>query len=118
MTLTIQLAGARTAAGNEHFVAQGQEKSRFLNLDLTVGVNGKRVDAWSILYTASSSCAVRSGVQCYNSRKKFTFESNLLKDGQNVLTLSLPDHAVATAFKAKLPGLLYVQYDALRLEIQ
>jgi rhamnogalacturonan endolyase len=69
-------------------------------------------------YSASASCAVRSGVQCYNTRHKYVFDAQILKPGDNVLTLSLPSEAMAAAPRnPKMPGLLYVQYDALRLEV-
>jgi hypothetical protein len=46
------------------------------------------------------------------------FDAGILKGGDNVLTLSLPSEAMAAAPRnAKMPGLLYVQYDALRLEV-
>lgn len=67
-------------------------------------------------YHHSSSCAVRSSVSCYNIAHKFTFDAGLLSKGENEIVLSLPYNA--TNYEpAVLPASIYVQYDALRLEI-
>jgi hypothetical protein len=67
-------------------------------------------------YYQSSSCAVRSAVICYNIANKFTFDPNFFVKGTNEITLSLP--ANATDYEsAVLPQSVYVQYDALRLEV-
>ncbi|KAK6519079.1 hypothetical protein TWF281_003767 [Arthrobotrys megalospora] len=110
-TFTVQLAGVKTAAGNTDVT--GQEYS---DLPFTVAVNGKDLDAWIIPANQSSSCAVRSAVRCYNTAHKFVFGTELLKIGKNVLTLSLPYNAtdIETAI---LPTTVYLQYDALRLEV-
>jgi rhamnogalacturonan endolyase len=68
-------------------------------------------------YYQSSSCAVRSAVICYNLAHKFTFDPGLLKEGENRIILSLPYNATDYE-SAVLPTSVYVQYDALRLEIQ
>lgn len=67
-------------------------------------------------YYQSSSCAVRSSVSCYNIAHKFEFDAKLLKKGENEIILSLPFNG--TNYEpAILPNSVYVQYDALRLEI-
>jgi rhamnogalacturonan endolyase len=67
-------------------------------------------------YHQSSSCAVRSSVSCYNLAHKFEFDAKLLKKGENEIILSLPFNG--TNYEpAILPNSVYVQYDALRLEI-
>ena len=67
-------------------------------------------------YNQSSSCAVRSAVTCYQLAHKFTFHPKLFVQGKNEIVLSLPldgtNHEPAI-----LPESVYVQYDALRLEI-
>lgn len=69
-------------------------------------------------YHQSSSCAVRSAVVCYNLAHKFSFDASLLRAGaQNEIVLSLPFNATNYE-SAVLPRSLYVQYDALRLEIE
>ena len=67
-------------------------------------------------YYHSSSCAVRSAVICYNVANKFTFDPALLKEGENKIVLSLPYNATDYE-SAVLPSSVYVQYDALRLEV-
>ncbi|KAF2663162.1 galactose mutarotase-like protein [Microthyrium microscopicum] len=113
-TLTVQAAGVRTGAGNEHIAKVAG--LAHANLPIKATVNGKSIGDWVIPYTHSSSCAVRSGITCYNTGHKFVFDSSLLKDGDNVLTLSLP-HGITYRNLARLPGSVYVQYDALRLEV-
>ena len=68
-------------------------------------------------YYHSSSCAVRSAVICYQVANKFTFDPDLLKEGENEIVLSLPYNATDYE-SAVLPQSVYVQYDALRLEIK
>jgi rhamnogalacturonan endolyase len=46
-TLTVQLAGVRTAVGNEHYMREGQV-AKYLNLELRANVNGKDVGSWLI----------------------------------------------------------------------
>lgn len=54
---------------------------------------------------------------CYGLAHKFEFNASLLTNGTNEITLSLP--AGAKDYEsALLPQWLYVQYDALRLEIR
>lgn len=67
-------------------------------------------------YHQSSSCGVRSAVICYNLAHKFEFHPDILVPGENKIVLSLPYNA--TNYEpAILPQSVYVQYDALRLEI-
>ena len=113
-TFTVQLAGAKTAAGNTDVYNATEPHS---NLKYTVNVNGKDLDPWVIPYYQSSSCAVRSAVTCYNLARKFKFATGLLKTGENTIVLSLP-FGGKNAETAVLTEALYVQYDALRLEVQ
>ncbi|PBP28411.1 rhamnogalacturonate lyase, partial [Diplocarpon rosae] len=108
-TLTVQLAGAKTAAGNTDVYNASQPYS---NLAYTVVVNGHQLEPWVI-----PSCAIRSSVSCYNVAQKFTFDPDFLVAGKNEIVLSLP--ANATDYEsAVLSTTVYVQYDALRLEVE
>jgi rhamnogalacturonan endolyase len=60
---------------------------------------------------------VRSAVICYNVAHKFEFDAKLLVAGENRIVLSLPYNATDYE-SALLPQSVYVQYDALRLEIK
>lgn len=112
-TLTVQLAGAKTAAGNTDVWNATQE---YNNLPYTVVVNGNELEPWIIPWNQSSSCGVRSAVICYNLAHKFVFDAAMLAEGVNEMILSLP--ANATDYEsALLPRPVYVQYDALRLEV-
>ncbi|USW59147.1 Putative Galactose-binding-like domain superfamily, galactose mutarotase-like domain superfamily [Septoria linicola] len=111
---TVQLAAAKTAAGNTDVFNATQP---FSNLPLTVSINGQDLEPWIIPYYHSSSCAVRSAVICYNLAHKFEFDITLLENGSNELVLSLPFNATDYE-SALLPESVYVQYDALRLEVQ
>lgn len=77
-------------------------------------------DVTNMLYLGSanqsSSCGARSSASCYNTRNRWTFNSSYLREGRNTFTLSLPARATATE-DAVLPESVYLQYDALRLEI-
>lgn len=68
-------------------------------------------------YNQSSSCAVRSAVSCYNLAHKFVFDANRLKVGENEFVLSLPFNGTNYE-SALLPRSVYVQYDAMRLELE
>jgi rhamnogalacturonan endolyase len=71
-------------------------------------------------YYHSSSCAVRSGVTCYHVSNKWTFPTSYLHAGKNTtneIILSLPFNATDYE-SALLPRSIYVQYDALRLEVK
>ncbi|KAI1083402.1 polysaccharide lyase family 4 protein [Whalleya microplaca] len=112
-TFTVQLAGAKTAAGNTDVFNASEPHA---NLAYTVSVNGKDLEPWIIPWYHSSSCAVRSAVICYNVAKKFVFDLSILKEGENEIVLSLPFNATDYE-SAVLPPSVYVQYDALRLEL-
>lgn len=55
-------------------------------------------------------------MSCYNIAHKFEFDAKFLKKGENEIVLSLPYNATNYE-SAVLPTTVYVQYDALRLEI-
>ncbi|KAK6215378.1 rhamnogalacturonate lyase C [Colletotrichum tabaci] len=112
-TFTVQIAGTKTANGNSKWTVTDHPYS---NLPWTVNFNGLYESTWRIPYWRSGSCGVRSAVACQNIENKFTFSSSALKEGQNELTLSLPFNA-SSVETALLPDSLYVQYDALRLEL-
>ncbi|OJD31024.1 rhamnogalacturonate lyase b [Diplodia corticola] len=113
-TLTVQLAGAKTAAGNTDVFNATEPYS---NLPFVVTVNGQELEPWVIPYQHSSSCAVRSAISCYNVANKFVFEASLLKEKDNEIVFRLPSDAMDYE-SAVLPQQVYVQYDALRLELQ
>ncbi|KAL1623099.1 hypothetical protein SLS54_004585 [Diplodia seriata] len=113
-TLTVQLAGAKTAAGNTD-VFNATEP--YANLPFVVTVNGHELEPWVIPYQHSSSCAVRSAISCYNVANKFVFEVGWLKEKDNEIVLRLPADAMDYE-SAVLPQQVYVQYDALRLEVK
>lgn len=112
-TFTVQIAGTKTANGNSKWTVSDHPYS---NLPWTVNFNGVYESTWAIPYWRSGSCGVRSAITCQNIENKFTFPSSSLKEGQNELTLSLPFNA-SSVETALLPDALYVQYDALRLEL-
>ncbi|OGM48700.1 rhamnogalacturonate lyase B [Aspergillus bombycis] len=113
-TLTIQLAGAKTAAGNTD-VYNATEP--YANLALESYINDQQEPLTLLVgFNQSSSCIVRSAVSCYQVRSRMEFPADWLNVGSNVLTLHLPRDA--TDYEtAILPGTVYVQYDALRLEL-
>jgi rhamnogalacturonan endolyase len=110
-TFTIQLAGVKTSAGNND-----NANKDWNNLPYTVVVNGKQLPTWTIPSQHSSSCVVRSVATCYTTGHKFVFEAGLLGAGGNEMILSLPARATAPE-DAVLPESVYLQYDALRLEV-
>ncbi|KAE8153201.1 rhamnogalacturonate lyase B [Aspergillus avenaceus] len=112
-TLTIQLAGAKTAAGNTD-VFNATEP--YANLVLESYVNDHPPLSMFIAFNQSSSCIVRSAVSCYQVRQRLEFPADWLSVGMNVLTLHLPRDATDYE-SAVLPETVYVQYDALRLEL-
>ncbi|KAJ0161202.1 putative rhamnogalacturonate lyase C [Colletotrichum tanaceti] len=112
-TFTVQIAGTKTANGNAKWTVTDHPYS---NLPWTVDFNGLYESTWRIPYWRSGSCGVRSAVACQNIENKFTFSSSVLREGRNELTLSLPFNA-SSVETALLPDALYVQYDALRLEL-
>lgn len=116
-TLTIQLAGARTASGN---LDLPEPSSNYSNVDLTVNVNGRQESlAWTIRYNESSSCSDRSGIACYTLAKKWTFPGNWLRNASgevNVFKLALPYNASGGDVNFRNYS-VSVLYDAVRLEI-
>ncbi|KXS96673.1 hypothetical protein AC578_4397 [Pseudocercospora eumusae] len=112
-TFTVQLAAAKTAAGNTDVYNSSQLYS---NLPYTVAVNGLDLDPWIIPSYQSSSCAVRSAVSCYHLSHEFVFDAKELRLGRNEFVLSLPWNA-RDYESALLADSVYVQYDALRLEV-
>ncbi|KAI1355763.1 rhamnogalacturonate lyase [Xylaria sp. FL0043] len=113
-TFTIDLAGVHTANGNNKWTALPAE--RYSTVPYTVAVNGADVETWVIPPYRSGSCGVRSGVVCQNFGHQFVFPAARLREGANEFVLSLPYNATDTE-TAVLPGVIYVQYDALRLEL-
>ncbi|KAI8965078.1 polysaccharide lyase family 4 protein [Daldinia sp. FL1419] len=113
-TLTVELAGVKTANGNDKWASLPKEK--YSNVPYTVAANGRDVETWIIPSYRSGSCGARSSVVCQNFGKKFEFSTELLKEGVNELVLSLPFNATNTE-TALLPGTIYLQYDALRFEL-
>lgn len=111
-TFTVQLAGVKTSAGNN----DGPADKAWANLPYTVVVNGQQLPSWTIPRQQSSSCAVRSAATCYTTSHKFPFNAKSLKVGSNEFVLSLPAKATAPE-DAELPESVYLQYDALRLEV-
>ncbi|TCD65283.1 hypothetical protein EIP91_002845 [Steccherinum ochraceum] len=102
-TLTILLAAAYTTAGNTH-LSQGAYPS----FDFLTYVNDNSSGlSWTIGPDQSSSCGVRSAISCTTLSKKFTFPGTWLRKGHNKLVLSLPFNSP-----------IYVQYDAIRLELE
>ena len=113
-TFTVQLAGMKAANGNAKWTPV---EGGMNNLPWTVSVNGGYESTWVIPYWRSGSCGVRSAVVCQNIEHKFEFPSSELVAGKNEFVLSLPFNA-SSSETAVLPDALYVQYDALRLELQ
>ncbi|KAJ1338107.1 rhamnogalacturonan endolyase [Microdochium nivale] len=119
-TLTVQLAGTKTANGNNKWAGQ-LPGEKYSDLPYTVALNsggaGDLEQTWVIPYWRSGSCGVRSSVVCQNTEHKFVFEAaSALRTGRNTLVLSLPFNATNKE-TALLPDALYVQYDALRFEL-
>ncbi|KAI9154966.1 rhamnogalacturonate lyase c [Paramyrothecium foliicola] len=112
-TFTVQVAGTKTANGNNKWA---QLDHPYSNLPWTVNVNGVHEETWSIPYWRSGSCGVRSAVACQNIEHKFVFPTENLKQGRNEFVLSLPYNA-SSIETALLPEALYIQYDAFRLEV-
>ncbi|KAI8995606.1 galactose mutarotase-like protein [Trametes punicea] len=102
-TFTIQLAAAKTTAGNTD-EAQGA----YPNFPFNTYINDEPDPlVWTIQWFESSSCGERSAISCHLLANKFQFPGTWLKEGDNHFVLELPHDAP-----------VYVQYDALRLEIQ
>lgn len=113
-TLTVELAGAKTANGNNKWASLPDEP--YSHLPYTVAVNGADIETWVIPPVRSGSCGVRSGIVCQNFGHMFVFPTAMLQEGANELVLSLPYNATDTETSV-LPGVVYVQYDALRFEL-
>jgi rhamnogalacturonan endolyase len=111
-TFTIQLAGVKTSAGNNDAAAG----KAWEDLPYTVVVNGEQLQSWTIPSEHSSSCAVRSAATCYTTGHKFTFDAEMLKVGSNEFVLSLPARTTAPEDAVLLES-VYLQYEALRLEV-
>ncbi|KAK0391136.1 hypothetical protein NLU13_0638 [Sarocladium strictum] len=114
-TLTVQLAGVKTANGNRKWAGQLPGEA-YSFVPYTVALNDLSEETWVIPPTRSGSCGVRSAVTCHNTEHKFRFAVDTLKSGTNKIVLSLPFNASSTE-TALLPNSLYVQYDALRFEL-
>ncbi|KAJ5100105.1 Glycoside hydrolase-type carbohydrate-binding [Penicillium argentinense] len=114
-TLTVQLAGAKTAAGNTDVYSTTEP---YNNLSLESYIN-EQPDPLTLVvgFNQSSSCIVRSAVSCYQVSSRMKFPASWLQEGNNSLRLHLPYNATDTE-TAILPATVYVQYDALRLEVQ
>ncbi|KAI0662802.1 galactose mutarotase-like protein [Cubamyces menziesii] len=103
VTFTIQLAAAKTTAGNTD-----ADQGAYPSFPINTYVNNETDPlSWTIQPYESSSCGERSAISCHLLTKKFQFPGTWLKEGANQLVLELP-HAAP----------VYVQYDALRLELQ
>jgi rhamnogalacturonan endolyase len=115
-TLTVQLAGTKTANGNNKWAGQ-LPGEKYSYLPYTVAVNdGSHEETWLIPPVRSGSCGVRSSVICQNTERKFEIPATHLREGINRLVLSLPFNGTNTE-SALLTNALYVQYDALRFEL-
>jgi rhamnogalacturonan endolyase len=112
-TFTIQMAGVKTSAGN----LDSADGKPWADLPNTVVVNGNELETWTIPSEHSSSCAVRSQAACYSTSHNFVFPVSYMKAGKNEFVLSLPANATVPE-SAVLPESVYVQYDALRLEVK
>ncbi|KAL4899621.1 Rhamnogalacturonate lyase B [Aspergillus multicolor] len=114
-TLTIQLAGAKAASGNTDVYNASEP---WANFPLESYINDQE-DPLTLLvgFNQSSSCIVRSAVSCYQVSERWTFPVSWLNEGKNLLRLHLPVNGTDYE-SAVLPGSVYVQYDALRLELE
>ncbi|KAL1951971.1 hypothetical protein VTO73DRAFT_1120 [Trametes versicolor] len=102
-TFTIQLAAAKTTAGNTD-----ANQGAFPSFPINTYVNDEADPlVWTIQPYDSSSCGERSAISCHLLTQKLQFPGTSLKEGDNRFVLELP-HAAP----------VYVQYDALRLEVQ
>jgi rhamnogalacturonan endolyase len=116
-TLTIQLAGARTASGN---LDVPEPSSNYSNVDLSVNVNGRNESlVWTIRYNESSCCSDRNGISCYTLRKSWNFPASWLKNmsgESNVFKFALPYNASGGDVNFRNYS-VSVLYDAIRLEL-
>ncbi|KAJ7642442.1 galactose-binding domain-like protein [Mycena polygramma] len=101
-TFTIQLAAAKTTAGNTDDIT-GKDPT----FPISTYVNDEAAPlTWVIQANESSSCGQRSAISCHLISRKFEFPGTWLNQGSNKFNISLPFNAP-----------VYVQYDALRLEL-
>ncbi|KAJ7617816.1 galactose mutarotase-like protein [Roridomyces roridus] len=103
-TLTILLAGAATSSGNTGVV---QGAWPFVPISISINEQNEPF-VWTITPQESGSCGVRSAISCYLLSNKFVFPGTWLNAGHNNFIIALP---------VNVSG-IYIQYDALRLEIQ
>ncbi|KAJ6512313.1 galactose mutarotase-like protein [Mycena vulgaris] len=102
-TFTIQLAAAKTTAGNTD-ANTGSNPS----FPISTYVNEQAAPlTWVIQPYESSSCGQRSAISCHLLSQKFEFPGSWLNEGSNKFVISLPFNAP-----------VYIQYDALRLELR
>ncbi|KAJ6589649.1 rhamnogalacturonan lyase [Mycena capillaripes] len=102
-TFTIQLAAAKTTAGNTD-----DNTGADPTFPISTYVNdGAAPLTWIIQAFESSSCGQRSAISCHLLSRKFEFPGSWLTKGWNKFIISLPFNAP-----------VYVQYDALRLELK
>ncbi|KAJ6622202.1 rhamnogalacturonan lyase [Mycena sp. CBHHK59/15] len=93
-TFTVQLAAAKTTAGNTDN-AQGA----YASFPISTYINDRDTPlSWVIQAYESSSCGQRSAISCHLLSQKFEFPGPWLNRGSNKFN--------------------YVQYDALRLELR
>ncbi|KAJ7892230.1 galactose mutarotase-like protein [Mycena leptocephala] len=85
-TFTIQLAAAKTTAGNTD-ANTGSNPSFSISTRLT----------WVIQPFESSSCGQRSAISCHLLSKQFEFQGSWLKRGTNKFVISLPFNAPVVA---------------------
>jgi rhamnogalacturonan endolyase len=112
-TITLQLAAVKGASGNTDIKSPTE---KYADVPLGVWVNGKKAGIAMVPWYKSSSCAVRSAVSCYQISEKLKFPALWLQKGWNQVVLGLPEDATDTE-TAVLPTTIYVQYDAVRLEV-
>ncbi|KAJ7174632.1 galactose mutarotase-like protein, partial [Mycena filopes] len=102
-TFTIQLAAAKTTAGNTD-----DQTGSNPSFPISTYINAQSNPLiWTIQAYESSSCGQRSAISCHLLTNKFEFPGAWLNKGWNVFNISLPFNAP-----------VYVQYDALRLELR
>lgn len=101
-TLTIQLAGVKTASGNTDgtrlhppytpttkLMGCLVPNGAYSDLEMNAIVNGQAPLPYVVPWYQSSSCGARSAVSCYNIARKLTFNSKWLKEGRNQLVLQV-----------------------------
>ncbi|KAJ5450818.1 CAZyme family PL4 [Penicillium daleae] len=141
-TLTVQLAGAKIAAGNTDVwnpavrvwisyrwfldvsfsspMLMERVLETYNNLSLESYIND-HLDPLTLMigFNQSSSCIVRSAVSCYQVSSRMSFPANWLPRGrQPAATLSPFQRNRDTETAIACLETVYVQYDALRLEVK